>query len=179
MFAPSHTTHDVVLANLHGQSPTSTKMGDAVTPPVPSDEALKEIQGELHHSISTEGKAEADYDADNCTPVKEKDDELWSQLSKILDLQSEIAHLHIEIEGVGTKSAEGRRNGGRKTTQDWEGVGDNMSQGDEAEANKVKEERFAALASKFTGRRAAIDGIMNKVCPLFTYALTPGSLRPA
>ena len=70
--------------------------------------------------------------------------------------------MHVEMEGVGTKPAEGRRTtGGRKTGQDWESrEGDGRGQSDEDEA---REEEFSALSNKFTRRRAAIDGIMNKV----------------
>jgi hypothetical protein len=93
-----------------------------------------------------------------------KEQELWAHHSKIMELQSELALMHMEMEGIAAKSDESRRKNTKRTSGGWGGEdGDGADEDEEAAANKAREEEFEALAGKFTGRRDAIDGIMNKV----------------
>jgi hypothetical protein len=141
------TEHDIFLAKIHGQRPSVTvKTSGEAHDPTPE---LPPINPESDGG-----------DGESRSPVKVKEDELWSHLSKILDLQSEIAHLHVEMEGVGAKNNEGRRHGKRRADQEWDARDEDA---EDADADEVRDEEFAALADRFTGRRAAIDGIMGKV----------------
>ncbi|KAH7917714.1 hypothetical protein BV22DRAFT_1135181 [Leucogyrophana mollusca] len=115
-------------------------------------------------------------------------DELWSHLSRILDLQSEIAGMHVAMEGVGTRSGRARsgstvperekskpmtgtarnprRRGGTLGGEDDEdeGDGDGDSEYEDSGPEKRKrEEEFAQLSERFAERKDAIGSIMNKL----------------
>ncbi|THH33563.1 hypothetical protein EUX98_g672 [Antrodiella citrinella] len=156
----------------------------ATTPkPVPSsgienvyDPYTGNIAGMLYPRIAEPTSA---FDPDAATSSKKKDslqvdadkDELWSHLARIRDLQGEIAGMHVRMEGVG--SADGGRGGqkrpqgpGSRMRTDTIGAGDEWVDA-EQEANarkKAKDAEFTKLAESFEGRRAAIDGMMDKVC---------------
>jgi hypothetical protein len=155
-FGPPHTAHDDVLAELMGQPFTSST----------GNEAVEEMQAKSRNSVddisSIDGRANSDLDIDDSTPAaKEKGQGIWSHLSNILELQGEIAHMHVEMEGIGAKNADGRRSATRKANQDW-GV-DGVEHDADMDADTAREEDFAALAGQFAGRKADIDKIMNKV----------------
>lgn len=80
--------------------------------------------------------------------------ELWSHLKEIKDLQCEIATMHAKMEGLGGSERKPRR---RETTGDDEAI--NV----EEEAKAAKAAEFSNLAKKFTDRRGSIDKVMKKV----------------
>ena len=110
-------------------------------------------------------------------------DEMWSHLSRVLDLQHQIARMHVELEGVALgKQPDGKGksslgNSLRATgfprprtasassvtggdIEDEETVG---AVDDEAEKLRAREREFKKLATQFQGRKEAIDAMMVKV----------------
>lgn len=77
--------------------------------------------------------------------LNKAEDDLWTHLAHIRNLQSEIAKMHAHMEGLGENE---------------------RSQVDDEAANadeEVKAAKFAKLGDRFKGRKEAIDGIMGKV----------------
>lgn len=83
------------------------------------------------------------------------EDAIWTHLKQIRDLQSDIAMMHGQMEGLGGNERHPRR---RETTGDDDAV--NV----EEEAKAAKAAEFKKLAERFTGRKDAIDAVMAKVC---------------
>lgn len=96
-------------------------------------------------------------------------DDLWSQLARIRDLQSEIAGMHVHMEGIGTsdggRGGQKRQPGPTRMRTDTIGVTDEWVDAEqEAKAReKARDAEFTKLTESFEGRRAAIDDIMGKV----------------
>ncbi|KAK7058411.1 hypothetical protein VNI00_002045 [Paramarasmius palmivorus] len=122
----------------------------------------------------------------------ERNEELWSHLSRVLDLQSEIARLHMDMEGIGSKGdSKGKKNKGKTSprlgrTRDTgegmhkvtgtttllddpehvgedEGVDVGAEADEEERKNREREEEFARLADQFEGRKEGINDIMTKL----------------
>jgi hypothetical protein len=122
-----------------------------------------------------------------------KEEELWVHLSRVLELQNQVAKMHLEMEAVGPndgKSKAAGRDRGRKKGKGEAGVGDhtdNLAEGvdkgigvedapevddegdevegdEEAESKKAREAEFAGLADQFEGRNESINTIMGRVC---------------
>lgn len=120
------------------------------------------------------------------------DDELWSHLSHILELQSEISKMHIDMENVGLRTARGHsgpavpeRGGNAGTTRSGTGknrrrrdtIGeeadddesDEVTEGEDSDdTNEVfrkrkREGEFTRLAERFAERKVSIDAVMNKL----------------
>lgn len=122
--------------------------------------------------------------------------DMWTHLSNVLELQGEIAKLHIDMEGItsgGLSGGQGKGSGSsnQRSKMSWDldngkalnirrdtlpskagetgpdGDGEDMDVGveedEEATKKKAREEEFANLASKFEGRKAKVDAIMDKV----------------
>ena len=86
--------HDTVLADLYGLSPNSSK--------VPQEDSQQKLRylldetlydpfsgakiGQLHPQVISDKDAEV------------KNEELWTGLSRVLDLQSEVATMHMQME---------------------------------------------------------------------------------
>ncbi|KAH9937205.1 uncharacterized protein B0H18DRAFT_969566 [Fomitopsis serialis] len=86
---------------------------------------------------------------------------LWAHLSRIRELQSEIAGMHLQMEGIGSSDARSARRAAgatRRATEEWDDPGEA-----EEQRNAARDAEFATLAETFRGRRAAIDGIMGKL----------------
>lgn len=129
-----------------------------------------------------------------------KDEDLWNHLGRILELQSDIAAMHVQMEGLGARAkAKSQREtraldqkASKRGNQHWnyadhgdaagddpgigdrivEDEGDEVAHDEEAERKKAREEEFARLGDRFTGRKDAIDEIMNKVscsCVFYDY----------
>lgn len=101
------------------------------------------------------GQAMSDTDFDQTR------DELWVHLARIRELQSEIAGMHLQMEGVGSSDARSARRAAgatRRATEEWDDPGEA-----EERSKAMRDAEFATLAETFRGRRVAIDGIMNKV----------------
>lgn len=110
--------------------------------------------------------------------VEGSNEELWAHLSRVLDLQKQIARMHVDMEGVGQgKQTDGKGKGPaftrpRKSSAasvpepeigDEEGVG---VVDEESEKLKAREREFKKLATQFEGRKEAINEMMTKVCIL-------------
>ena len=120
-----------------------------------------------------------------------KDDDLWVHLSRVLDLQNQVAKMHLEMESVrpndGKGKAAGRGQSSRRTAKGEAGGGnhsDKVADGidvriedahegdeegvevegdEEAERKKAREAEFAGLADHFEGRNESINAIMGRV----------------
>ena len=184
------TPHDAVLAELHSCRP---KVDPSKKPFLPEDPPHD--QGRPNNpypaspNISTPnpeplfdpftGAHIGDLIPGECeqNPDSNTDEELWTHLSKISKLQSDIADMHIKMEGIGlkkpgptpNKSKAGGINRRPSTSggREWgEGVADegvDDEDDEEAENKRKREEEFSKLNDKFTGRKDAIDGIMKNV----------------
>jgi len=110
-------------------------------------------------------------------------DEMWSHLSRVLDLQHQIARMHVDLEGVALGKqpdgkGKGSHGGSSRATgfprprtasassvtggdiEDEEAVG---AVDEEAEKLRAREREFRKLATQFQGRKQAIDAMMDKV----------------
>lgn len=109
-------------------------------------------------------------------------EELWAHLSRVLDLQHQIARMHVDMEGAGPgKQTDGKGKGSlgnpprsaftrpRTTStgsmhgaeiEDEEGVG---VVDEESEKLKAREREFKKLATQFEGRKETINEMMSKV----------------
>jgi hypothetical protein len=95
-------------------------------------------------------------------------DDLWTHMAHIREVQSQIANMHVVMEGIrlGPQGEQGTT--GRSVPlvrpsegEKWE-EGEDSEDGD-AEEKKARELDFSKLAEKFNGRREATDNIMRKV----------------
>ena len=144
----------------------------------PHDAALEETIGKLQElreaSITeskddtSQGAREADtlakniYDPFNGDPIGllppgssgKEDNEIWSHLAQVRDLQSEIARMHAQMEGIGDID---RGPSSKQVTSDDGGF--NVE--DEPKATQSAE--FARLSDRFTQRKEAVEKIMLKV----------------
>ncbi|KAG1757167.1 hypothetical protein EDB19DRAFT_15625 [Suillus lakei] len=203
------TPHDDILAELRGHLPSggpaeqrsprpdallgsSINLGSSTvenslstSESLPGHEPAKEIMYE-----PSTGQRLYDYVP---TPVRSgADDELWSHLSHILELQSEIAKMHVDMENVGLRTARGHngpavpeRGPKTGTTRRETGKGrrrsetlgeeedddesDEATDGEESDDNdevfgkRKREEEFTRLAERFAERKVSIDSVMNKL----------------
>lgn len=100
-------------------------------------------------------------------------DELWARLSSIRELQSEVASLHVQMEGIGLNDMRGGKRaagvGSRMhpdaipVAEEWDEP-DGAADAVEEQRKRARDAEFTNLAETFKGRREAIDAIMNKVC---------------
>ncbi|KIP12527.1 hypothetical protein PHLGIDRAFT_113609, partial [Phlebiopsis gigantea 11061_1 CR5-6] len=95
-------------------------------------------------------------------------DELWARLGRIRGLQSEIAGMHVQMEGIGAGDALKKAQHARTPTEpahedDWPDLAQ-----EEEEKRRERDLDFAHLAQAFQGRRAAIESIMDKLDELST-----------
>jgi hypothetical protein len=97
-------------------------------------------------------------------PFEQAKDELWSQLGHIRELQSEIATMHTQMEGVGTADNRKPKRGPTRTHSDTIGGEDWPDLAEvETEQNRIRDAEFDSLSQAFEGRHAAIGKIMDKV----------------
>ncbi|KAG1813305.1 uncharacterized protein BJ212DRAFT_1482759 [Suillus subaureus] len=205
------TPHDDILAELQGYLPlggpqaaeqqslrpdaplgSSLNLGPSIvdnslftSESLPNHEPAKEIMYE-----PSTGQRLYDYVP---TPVRSgTDDELWSHLSHILELQSEISKMHVDMENVGLRTARGHngpvvpeRGGKAGTTRSEAGKdrrrsdtlgeeegddesdeateGEDSDDNDEVFGKRKREEQFTRLAERFAERKVSIDAVMNKL----------------
>ena len=177
------TPHDAVLAEIHGHTPrldaskpaADTSQGAADQGPEGSVQAT---------SLSTGAAPEPVYDpfsgglayilpprspseqgAESVAPnFQQSKDELWSQLGRIRELQSEIAVMHVQMEGVGNgdgrvpKKVHTRTPTDNIMGEDWPDPGQ-----EEEDKKRARDAEFANLAQAFEGRHTSVDTIMKKV----------------
>ena len=121
---------------------------------------------------------------DRSDPDTKTDEDIWSHLSQILKLQSDIAEKHIKMEGIelkkprptpGNKSKGVNRRPGSGGGRVWgdgaeQGVDEGVEEeGEEEIESRKREQEFTRLNDKFAGRKDAIDGIMKDVGVLKYY----------
>lgn len=94
----------------------------------------------------------------------EHEDNMWTQLAKIRDLQSEIATMHLQMESVAGGSERPLRSK-RQDSEDDEG-GDPKSTA-EQQTKMAKDAEFARLEEKFAHKKQAIDALMDKASSRF------------
>ncbi|KAI0686810.1 hypothetical protein BC835DRAFT_433354 [Cytidiella melzeri] len=182
------TPHDSLLAELHGQRPdinTSAKIDAdlSVLPTIPSVGSLERPgaspgPGVRSSTASPNTSPEPVYDPfsgglayilpgpheRDSPPFEQAKDELWSQLGRIRELQSEIATMHTNMEGVGagdsrkTKRAPTRAHSDTIVGEEWPDLAEI-----EQEQNKARDTEFASLSQAFDGRHTAIGKIMDKL----------------
>lgn len=107
------------------------------------------------------------------SPLDQRRDELWSGLATIRELQSEVASMHVQMEGIGLNDARGgKRVAGVASrvhtdtipvAEEWEEP-DGAADAVEEQRKRARDAEFTNLTETFKGRREAIDAIMNKVC---------------
>ncbi|KAI0095045.1 hypothetical protein BDY19DRAFT_62501 [Irpex rosettiformis] len=188
MSAAVPTPHDSVLAELQGQRPNvdTTAKIDAEPPALPTVPSVGSLE---HHEASlgpdarsgtaspnaspepiydpfTGGLAfvfPSSHDRDS-SPFEQAKDELWSQLGRIRELQSEIATMHTQMEGVGVSDTRKPKRGPARTHSDTIGGEEWPELAEvEQEQNKVRDAEFANLSQAFEGRHTAIGKIMDKL----------------
>ncbi|KAF5368641.1 hypothetical protein D9758_002249 [Tetrapyrgos nigripes] len=108
-----------------------------------------------------------------------KNDDLWSHLSSVLELQTQIAALHLEMENIGNRNegkgkGKGKGTSSRTAPKRWDSNKSGELDGDEEEADvgvdvdadeeeREREEEFARLEDQFEGRKESINEIMVKL----------------
>ena len=188
------TPHDVVLAELQGQRPdinTSAKIDAELPATMPSVGSLERHgaspgPGIRSGTASPNASPEPIYDPftgslafvfpsshdRDSSPFEQAKDELWSQLGRIRELQSEIAIMHTQMEGVGVSDTRKPKRGPARTHSDTIGVEEWPELAEvEQEQNKARDAEFASLSQAFEERHSAIGKIMDKVC--VTFAMLP------
>lgn len=204
------TPHDDILADLQGYLPLGGPQAEqqSLRPDAPLGSSLNLGPSAVENSLSTseslpnhEPAKEIMYEPSTGqrlhdyvpTPVRSgTDDELWSHLSHILELQSEISKMHVDMENVGLRTARGHngpavpeRGGKAGTTrsetgknrrrsdtlgeEDGDDESDEATEGEDSDVNdevfgkRKREEQFTRLAERFAERKGSIDAVMNKL----------------
>ncbi|TDL28129.1 hypothetical protein BD410DRAFT_782094 [Rickenella mellea] len=162
--------HDAVLAELHNQL-QEIDMADQVLGlhPPPHEEERSPTTAD-RASIS-----ENVYDPftgvllGQFAPSEQDDmkDDMWTHLTTIRELQSEIAMMHAQMEGLG----------GSERAVRVEASSDDPDPENADEAKIAKEAEFARLAERFNGRKEAINAMMVKLDSLSEAVTAFHSLR--
>ncbi|KAL0579436.1 hypothetical protein V5O48_002542 [Marasmius crinis-equi] len=198
---PLSTPHDVLLSDPAELSPESQSRNNSplYDVPAPSKAAIAPGLDILSDPFDGSVLGKMSLPDPNLTqdtiPMGEEithNEELWSHLSRVLDLQSDIAKLHMGMEGIigeyGKTKAKGKaapKLGGDReametrsklarnlsTLDDLENVGADAGVGaeddQEERKNREREEEFARLADQFEGRKEGINEIMLKALTEF------------
>ncbi|KAH9951042.1 hypothetical protein B0H21DRAFT_685694 [Amylocystis lapponica] len=191
------TPHDAVLAEIYGRpstlSPLKTDVGSHAQGPrilssagsldrtvSPSFAGLQSAASSPDHSpepvydpftgglagVIVPPRPERDREPSNA-PLDQVKDELWAHLARIRELQSEIAGMHVQMEGIGLGEVRGTKRAagvGRvhsdtiHATEEWEDPDAAAEHGKAA-----RDAEFTQLTESFKTRRTAIDGIMDKL----------------
>ncbi|TFK92786.1 hypothetical protein K466DRAFT_539156 [Polyporus arcularius HHB13444] len=147
-------------------SPSAGARSAASTPGASHDPLLDPFSGNLAGVMVPRRTPEREAQFD------QRRDELWSGLATIRELQSEVASMHVQMEGIGLNDVRG----GKRTTgvaarvhsdpisaaDEWE-EHDGAADGVEEQRKRARDAEFTNLAETFKGRREAIDAIMNKL----------------
>jgi hypothetical protein len=203
------TPHDDILAELQGYLPSGgpqaaeqqsvrqdAPLGSSLGPSA-VDNSLFTSESLPNHEPAKETLYEPStgqrlYD---CVPTPVRsgtDDELWSHLSHILELQSEISKMHVDMESVGLRTARGhngpavperggkagatrsetgknRRRSDTLGEEEGHDESDEATEGEDSDDNdelfgkRKRGEQFTSLAERFAERKVSIDGVMNKL----------------
>lgn len=192
LVAQFSTPHDNVLAAIHAQVDTAHVDEE---PYIKADVMHDPYDGSAIGDVMLSNPAlHPDVDIKQPAPSK-KEEEIWDQLSTVLNLQAQIAARHLQMEGIGTRGdgkgkGKGKGKGAQSQISLWEAMGSNEGlvgekarRGDEDEGvelspeaeeeqrNREREEEFAKLAHQFEGRKEGIIEIMDQVCHVIHHRL--------
>ncbi|KAJ7110052.1 hypothetical protein C8R44DRAFT_801263 [Mycena epipterygia] len=176
--APMETSpHDRILGNLFDNAQTGSENG--LNGSVPrADTANAAIydpfDGSFLGSLVAPDHNVQPEEHGKLNDVSAKNEELWSHLSRVLELQTQISRMHLDMEEIGMNpnDPKGKGKGTRSRATSVSRVVIDDAEGDEgiggkrdeeAEKNKAREEQFSKLAGQFRGKKEAINGIMNKL----------------
>jgi hypothetical protein len=175
------TPHDAVLAELHGRTPKfdvskqsadtnqsppeGARDGTSQTGSATSPEPVYDpFSGGLAYILSQSSPPDQTGEVGTANFEQSKN-ELWSQLGRIRELQSEIAVMHVQMEGIGGGDGRMLKKAAHARTPTDNILGEEWPDPAEEEEDKWRERdaEFANLAQAFEGRHASIDNIMDKV----------------
>lgn len=182
--------HNALLADLQGQSSDPEASGNgnkdrkAQSLPAKPETLLDPATGQL---LGVLQPPESDFPA-TLSRVAEENEELWSHLSAVLDLQAQIARKHLDMETPGVADRKKRQSSkpgpwddkrrtfmtpnsnsaSPKMTEMLAGTTESEDpsmkvEGEEDVEARTREEEFSNLAGHFEGRKDAIDDIMGQV----------------
>lgn len=182
-------------------SPSSVSYSTANNPAGPREVLHDPFDGSPVGLLVSQGQQQQQQHGDvsgnaRAPEGEHKEEELWLHLSRVLDLQNQVAKMHLEMESVGPNDGKNRTMGrGRARRKGkWEGGSgdhpDNVAEGimvdngpegdeegvevagdEEGESKKAREAEFAGLADQFEGRNESINAIMERL-DLLSKALT-------
>ncbi|KAJ3844955.1 hypothetical protein EV361DRAFT_392868 [Lentinula raphanica] len=196
-----HTLHDEALGELYSKPteqtvPLEEDTSKAATSPAlphssasPRNQEVFEVVRDPFsgQTIGALGLPDANLNPEAHVPLSDAathNEEIWSRLSAVLELQSQIAALHLEMEGIGGKGDQGKGKG--KSSREYnihkrppvraasgtadlldldhdEGVGVGEDEDEEQRKDREREEDFARLADQFEGRKEGVNNIMLKL----------------
>ncbi|KAJ7808242.1 hypothetical protein B0H14DRAFT_2870678, partial [Mycena olivaceomarginata] len=164
--------HDRILGNLYttdkglnGHLPRASALDT-------SDAIYDPFDGQKIGSILAPDHNVQPEEGGRLNDVAAKNEELWSHLSRVLELQNQISRMHLDMEEIGPNAdPKGQGKGTRSRAasvsrvviddEGDEGIGGKRDE--EAERNKAREEQFSNLAGQFRGKKEAITAIMTKL----------------
>ncbi|KAJ6575281.1 hypothetical protein B0H19DRAFT_1127997 [Mycena capillaripes] len=178
---PAHaeevTPHDRILGNLFHTQESSEKRNGSLphASGLDTNNAVYDpFDGSFLGSLLAPDHNIQPEEPGKLSDVAAKNEELWSHLSRVLELQNQISSLHLDLEGIGLNAGDPKGKGkgtrsratsvSRVVIDDVEGdEGIGGKRDEEAERNKAREEQFSNLHGQFRGKKEAIDGIMMKL----------------
>ena len=108
-----------------------------------------------------------DHAQNDRTQFEARKEDLWSHMTNIREIQTQIANMHVAMEniGLGHQAVELSVERVHSTTASEGEKWDDAVEGedDEVKEKDVREQEFTKLADKFHGRKEATENIMTKV----------------
>jgi hypothetical protein len=177
------TPHDVVLAELFPHRPGSVVDLPGTIPEIP-EVSLRRNEAETSHRPQSPGRIpvhdpfagsliglsiqdDGDHAHNHTSNFEASKEDLWSHMSEIRDIQTQIANMHVAMENLGLGHQADRLSVERVHStmpsegEKWEDAVE--GEDDEAKEKDAREQEFAKLANKFHGRKEATENIMTKV----------------
>ena len=171
------TPHDAVLAELFshrtgpavGRTETTTEKGEVV--PEENNRARSISRVPLHDPFAGSLIGLTIEDDGNQTGINRthefetRKEDLWSYMTNIREIQTQIANMHVTMENIGLGAADELRverghSTGVSEGEKWE---DGDDEGEEKEREAREAAEFKKLGDKFHGRKEATENIMTKV----------------
>lgn len=177
------TPHDAVLAELFSHRPgagvdkteTVSEIPDAVSrrdeaaemnnrPRSPSRTPLHDpFAGSL---IGLSVQDDGDQTQNDRPQSEARKEDLWSYMTNVRDIQTQIANMHVAMENIGLGhqtvrvSVEREHSTTASEGEKWEDAVE--GEDDEVKEKQAREQEFRKLADKFHGRKEATENIMTK-----------------
>lgn len=192
-----HADHSQTVESTDVASPSNVSHSTGNNQAVPKEILHDPFDGSPLGLLASQGQQmqqqHAGVPGDAPVPEGAHKKDLWIHLSRVLELQNEVAKMHLEMENVGPNDgkskAAGRGRARTKTNLEAGGGGstnyfaaEGMNKGigvedapegddegvevagdEEAENKKAREAQFAGLADHFKGRNESINAIMERV----------------